>query len=265
MVQHMTELQIAIKNEKLLNDQLIKSGDLELEQYHKEKQSLLDDEVAIESLLDEINSPLDINSDLKTSTSLLFLNYKRKELEKKLSEISGTLTLKYQTDTLRDITEKSKHITINSIRNDLKDQSNRILLKVLSGDPLQIYTIDRSLSIANQSKASVGQTLAVGYVFLLCLLSRGNNQFPLVVDSPCGSLETGRRSEIGKLIPSLCNQFISFIIDTERPAFVNSIEESCSHDQIKYITMFRNTEGYSYLANTLPNTGIKISDSSILV
>jgi DNA sulfur modification protein DndD len=102
----------------------------------------------------------------------------------------------------------------------------------------------------NQDGASVGQTLSVGYTFLTNLLHRGMHQFPLVVDSPANPLSIEVRREIGKLVPSLCKQFVGFTISSEREGFVSSMDTECLGG-IKYMTLFRKGEGTAGLIEGL--------------
>ncbi len=146
----------------------------------------------------------------------------------------------------------------------MKDECNDLLLKVLGNDPLQIASIGRSLMLKSQKGASVGQTLSVGYTFLMSLLKRGSNSFPLIVDSPCGSLGGGRREAIGELIPRLCDQFVTFVIDKERDDFLPALEKNCN-GSIKYFTAFRNSPQTARLQQGLPATGVTRNPSAIVV
>jgi len=117
--------------------------------------------------------------------------------------------------------------------------------------------------LANQSGASAGQKLSVGYTFLMSALNRGNNDFPLIVDSPAGPIDEGVRRKIGRLIPDLCTQFVGFTINTERPGFVQALEKAS--DDCLFLTMFRRTDGTKRLEENLPTQGVVQTESATLV
>jgi DNA sulfur modification protein DndD len=133
----------------------------------------------------------------------------------------------------------------------------------LAFDPLEIDRIENSLHLRHQSGASVGQTLSVGYTFLMSVLNRGKNEFPLIVDSPANPLDRRRRLEIGQLIPDLCSQFVGFTISTERSGFVEALTKK--KVPIKFLTLFRKTSGTAYLLSGLPSTGITETENALLI
>ena len=151
-----------------------------------------------------------------------------------------------------------------NLRVAIADECNQRLEKVLARDPIRIEKIDRSLKLRNQEGASVGQTLSVGYTFLTTLLSRGQHQFPLIVDSPANPLSMEVRREIAKLIPSLCKQFVAFTISSERAGFTDVIHTS-SENKTKFLTLFRRTAGTETLVQSLPASGVTKTPNAVLV
>jgi len=264
MLEAMKAVHLAEQKESNLKRSLIDSGDEELAGMEADRNKLASLMGDLKDLLDTIGGEPVGDEDLDTTHCLKALRVAKKETEAKITKISGTLKHKEQTDMLMEISDRAKKFARMEIRDAIRDECNSMLLKVLGNDPLQIKDIGESLNIQNQSGASVGQTLSVGYTFLMSLLSRGNNQFPLVVDSPCGSLGVGRREAIGGLIPQLCTQFITFIIDVEREAFLPALEKS-SKGGIKYFTAFRNTPQTKHLQSALPADGVTQSASATLV
>jgi DNA sulfur modification protein DndD len=150
------------------------------------------------------------------------------------------LTLHNQTKLIKKLAVEARNLARDNIRARVLVDCNERLRRVLSQDPIQLEGIGDSLHLAHQTGASVGQTLAVGYTFLMSVLPRGQNQFPLIVDSPANPLDAGRRRAIGNFIPQLCNQFVGFTISTERLGFVTALE--ATKTPIKYLTLFRKTE-----------------------
>lgn len=180
----------------------------------------------------------------------------------RIAELTKTVRLRRQTDKLRTILQRAREIARTRIREELVEVSNERLATILGNDPVRIQRIDRSIRLLNQNKASTGQSLAIGYVFLTAALSRGSNDFPLIVDSPANPIDAGRRRRIASLVPSLCTQFVGFIINTEFLGFVESLEKSAS--DVRYITIFRLTEGTARLMPGLPAEAIKTENAVVV-
>jgi len=230
---------------RALWDQLIEEGDEELKKWEKTLQEKKERKEKLERLLDEIDREIDDGEEDKTIEKISCLKTLRKLLKEavnKIAEITGTLELREKTSLLQQICNIALKKSREYIRKELTNECNEKLSSVLARNPLQVESIGSSLKLKNQDGASVGQTLSVGYTFLTNLLHRGKHQFPLVVDSPANPLDENVRGEIAKIIPMLCEQFVGFTISTEKPGFVTTLDENCS-DKIKFITLFRKTEG----------------------
>lgn len=170
--------------------------------------------------------------------------------EKELSQATQTATLNAKIKHLKAILNEAKQNADTQLRSSVKDSCNARLQTVLKNDPLQIASIERSLQLEGQEKASVGQTMAVGYTFLVTLLRDGNHSFPLVVDSPVGALDNSVRTEVAKLIPEMSDQFLAFTISSERDTFVPSLAhcvEKERGEQVQFLTLVRKTEGTTAL------------------
>lgn len=180
-----------------------------------------------------------------------------------IAQITGTVELKTKLDAIKVIAERTKEIARERLREAIRNDCNNKLEKVLSGDPIRIEKIGNSLSLRGQDGASVGQTLAVGYTFLTTLLNRGSHKFPLVVDSPAGSLDDGVRTRVGRMIPTLCEQFVAFTISTEREYFLQALEEVAG-DSMVYLTAFRTTKGMQGIVDSLPANAIRSVDGAVV-
>lgn len=245
-----------------LAQRLIDEGDDKLEGWQvtlREKEGEL---AECSSILDAINGPGNDEDEINEITSLKLLEKKLKEVGQRIAEITQTVSLKQQTELLNALLDRTAVLARQRIREALVEESNRRLEAVLVNDPLRIARIDKALHL-HQGGASVGQKLSIGYVFLMSALSRGNNDFPLVVDSPANPIDEGVRRNIGKLIPELCTQFVAFTINTERPGFVPALERAS--DDCLFITMFRKTEGTQRLARDLPPSGVVETDNAYVV
>lgn len=246
---------------RTLKQKLIAEGDEQLKSWeeqladHREK---LGQFRAILSSIEADGSPDD-----HPIWSLKLIERKIKEISAKIAEITATVTLRKQTDIVKSILARAASLARTQIKQELVEEANERLKGILINDPLEIERIDRSLRLSGQDGASVGQTLSVGYTFLMCVLNRGNNNFPLVVDSPANPIDDDVRQNIGSLIPSLCTQFVAFTINTERPGFVPALEKAA--DTIKYLTMFRKTAGTERLLPGLPADGVTHTETAVLI
>ncbi len=265
---HLDALKIARRAElqaeqlvRTLKQKLIDEGDEQLKEWQtslEENQASL---LKFQHILDDIQA--DGTPDDSPIFSLKLIERKLREAGAKIAEITATVTLRKQTDVLKDILAGAATIARQRIKDELVAEANERLKEILINDPLEIERIDRSLRLADQDGASVGQTLSVGYTFLMSVLNRGNNNFPLVVDSPANPIDEDVRGNIGALIPELCTQFIGFTINTERQGFVPALERNAT--DIKYLTLFRKTPGTKRLMSGLPAIGVTQTDTAVLI
>lgn len=204
------------------------------------------------------------SSDDEKSSSIVSIETQLKDLQDRIAEVTDTVELRERVNLLTKIAANAKSIAKKSLHKQLIVECNERLSKVLVNSPLQIEDIDNHIKLKGQAGGSVGQTLAVAYVFLTAALHRGSHQFPLVVDSPAGSLEQLVRKEVGKVIPELCEQFISFIIDTEKIGFVPALE-SASNDSISYSTIFRLNSTSEKLIKNVPKENMQMNGDSVLI
>lgn len=255
------EHKLAKQTVDALQEKLISEGDEELKAWRKsldEHKALL---LEYSQLVQRIDGDGEDERD-EELWSLKLIDRRIKEAEKRIAEITETVTLRRQTDVVKRIVQRTKELARARIKEELTAASNERLRSVLSNDPITIAGIDRSLRLA-QGGASVGQTLSAGYVFLMSALHRGNNDFPLVVDSPANPMDAGRRRRVGALIPELCSQFVGFTINTEHLGFVPALEETA--ESIKFMTMFRKTDGTARLIDDLPSAGVQQTDNAVLI
>ncbi|MGK7863053.1 hypothetical protein [Falsiroseomonas sp. E2-1-a4] len=265
----MAELGAARRDQKMarqtvlaLQQKLIDEGDDELLAWQRQLQRQTELNTECARLLQEIDAD-DEKDGASEPCSLKLIDKKIKDFGSKISEITQTVTLRKQTDVVRGIMARTKELARQKIKTELIALSNERLAKVLANDPLTIARIDRSIRLEGQGTGSTAQVLAAGYVFLMSALRRGNNDFPLVVDSPANPMDLGRRRRVGGLIPELCSQFVAFTINTELPGFVPALAGATK--EIRYLTMFRKTPGTARLLPALPATGVTQNDHSVVV
>ncbi|RUT07626.1 hypothetical protein DSM106972_018860 [Dulcicalothrix desertica PCC 7102] len=256
---------LAILESTNLKRRLIEQGDEELKQWQQSLDMKKQELQKLESKLKEINRPQSpADKDLDDQKCLQALKNFHRDAEAELAEITETRNLYKKTEILKRIIDKSLQKSRANLRISIVKDCNDKLETVLYQDPIRIKEVDRSLKLLNQTSGSAGQVLSVGYIFLTTLLNRGQHQFPLVVDSPANPISIAVRRQIGKLIPSLCNQFIAFTISSERAGFTESLYANCP-DDIKFITLFRKTNGTNNLIDMLPKQGVITSSNAVLV
>lgn len=246
----------------VLTKKLIDAGDAELEAWKGELDKLVIDIENWKQALQDIDAVSEEEAGGRI-TPLKVVKKRLDDVTNKIADVSKTVDLKNRTDVLYAILSRVEDLSREAIRADLLSATNERLEVVLANDPLRVDRIDQSLHLANQSGASAGQKLSVGYTFLMSALSRGNNDFPLIVDSPAGPIDEGVRRNIGRLIPKLCTQFVGFTINTERPGFVRALEKAS--DDCLFLTMFRRTDGTKRLEKNLPTKGVIQTESATLV
>lgn len=242
---------------RTLKRKLIEAGDEQLQAWQSELEEHQGKCRELGALLE------DIRGDRKPDFSLKLVEKELEEVGEKVAEITQTVTLHKQTTALKDMLSRAAKLARGKIKEELVQEANEKIQHVLINDPLEIERIDQYVRLAGQDKASVGQTLSVGYTFLMSVLHRGNNDFPLVVDSPANPIDADVRRNIGAIIPGLCTQFVGFTINTEREGFVPALEAAC--DDIKFLTLFRITPGTERLMAGLPKDGVTRSENAILV
>jgi DNA sulfur modification protein DndD len=71
------------------------------------------------------------------------------------------------------------------------------------------------------------------------------------------------RRQVGRLIPDLCSQFVTFVINTERADFVAAVEGK-ARDAL-HLTFFRKTDGTRRLMANLPHGRYEETSNGVLV
>lgn len=213
------------------------SGDEKVGKKKEELKNIENEIDALESSIETARRPTK-NGDDEHSGCIDYFEKRLKDAENDLAHLSGTHDLKHRTDTLVQVIDAAYEKAHSLLKDDVVKRANERLRQILRYNPVQISDIGTSVQLQGRGGASVGQTLAVGYVFLAGLLYEGGNQFPLVVDSPVGSLDDEARKELGRLVPILVKQMVGFVIATERKWFVDPLAEAADGDLL-YLTHLR--------------------------
>lgn len=236
--------------------------DQDLKEIRVKLSAVEQDNSKLEDYLDDIDRPANADDD-ETSNCLAALNKFRVELEKKQEALTDTVDVGEKTRILDDLISKIKSTARDAIGRELVGQGNSLLKSVLKQSPIVIESMEKHIKLKSQADASVGQKLAVGYVMLGSLLSRGAHSLPFIVDSPANPIDNTVRREIARILPSLCDQFVTFVISSEKQSFTDVLGESAESAQ--FVTVFRKLEATQPYLERLPPGGTKESDDYVLV
>jgi predicted nuclease with TOPRIM domain len=158
--------------------------------------------------------------------------------ERKYAEVTKTIDLKKKRDVLIQLLDLAQTKARNEISKDLCREANNRIANLMPYNFIRIDKVERCLVLRGQEGGSVGETLSVGYAFLSTLFNRSDYQLPFVVDSPANPIDLQVRPRIAELVRSLTDQFIAFMISSERQGFMASLEKAGIGD-IQHLTLFR--------------------------
>lgn len=175
-------------------------------------------------------------------------------LEEQVSEITGTLALREKRDLLIRLVQQAYGLARQHITNEIRDDANERIAELMPDNSIRIKEIDRSVSLDGQTTGSAGENLSIGYAFLATLFHRsGEHELPFIVDSPANPIDYDIRPKIGELVPNLSNQFIAFVISSERERFLPALR-AAANGHILYVTLFRkNIARHAHRAQAVPN------------
>ena len=258
-------LQQAKNSCELLRKEMTETGGKEFQNMMNElsnKEGVRDDLLSLCKDLKDPNLEDTDKDDLPESIPVL--EKEEKNAKKKVDDIAETVELGEKTELIHKILARSKSVAREKIRLSIKETCNQRISQVLKSDPIEIADIGRSIALRGQRGASEGQTLAVGYTFLTTVLNRGNHKFPLVVDSPAIPISKQVRREVAQLIPELCHQFVGLTISSERAGFIEALEK-VSSGKIRFLTVFRRTEGTREQEKALPKRVSEFTETGVVV
>ncbi|WP_420415734.1 hypothetical protein [Marinovum algicola] len=217
---------------------------LEAEQADPAVKSARDDIESLRNQIEDVEADLE-KFDSKDQTQndertygIEILEKRVDDAERKLAEITHTLTEKAKRDTLTAIIDSAHKKARTGITTELCEQANARISQLMPNNSISIDRIEQNLILEGQEGGSVGETLSIAYAFLATLFHRSDHQLPFVVDSPAGPIDLAVRPKIGELIPNLTGQFIAFTISSERSRFITPLKRA-SHTDIQFVTLFR--------------------------
>jgi len=161
------------------------------------------------------------------------------KLELQVAETTNMLEQRNKRNLLKQVVQKAHAKASDHITSEIKDDANARIAELMPDNMIRVEGIDRCVILSGQSSGSAGENLSIGYAFLATLFNRSEeHQLPFVVDSPANPIDYDIRPKIGRLAPNLTNQFIAFVISSERERFLPALR-SAAKQKIKYITLFR--------------------------
>lgn len=186
--------------------------------------------------LDELNSDDDGQGD--ESDSIKALDKRIKKAGDLVAEATQTRDIRLKTNLLKGLITAAVEDATDRIAGQLVEATNKRLEGILTRSPLRVADVRDSVVLDGQSKGSPGQTLALGYAFLLGLFDAGQVSLPFIVDSPTGALDKNVRREIAGLLPEISKQLVAFTTSSEYEDFVPVLDHAAKGD-VQYLTMFR--------------------------
>jgi DNA sulfur modification protein DndD len=230
-----------------IHRQLIQAGGTEVQQKQVQLDELKQRRNALREEYEELAREPRLADD-ETSRCIKAVRNQLDEAEQRLAEVTDTVQLRADKELIQRILHKARQRAEAAIKDSVIFDVNQTLDRLLPEHRVRVEGLARSIVLEGRGGASMGQTLAVGYAFLSTLFHRGHNEFPFIVDAPVIALDSNVRREVGTYLPSVCSQFAAFVLDTEREAFVASLEESSGAD-VLYLTAFEDSPRNEDLLN----------------
>jgi DNA sulfur modification protein DndD len=191
----------------------------------------------LEKKFEEYNEKPDVADDIheksKKKLDKLLL-----EIQAQIAEATNTQNLNNKVNILKILLDNIEMATLKEIIQELVKKINLEIPRVMPYEKILVKDINKKIQLEGQDSASQGQLARIGYLFLITLLNRPNLNFPFVVDSPVTAMDDVSRKEIASTISNeLKNQYIAFLLPTERDDFAEELEKK-SKTKINFITAF---------------------------
>lgn len=196
--------------------------------------------------------------------SIKALDKRIKKAADAVAEATQTRDIRLKTNLLKSLINAAVEDATNRIAGQLVDATNKRLEGILTRSPLRVSGVRDSVVLDGQSKGSPGQTLALGYAFLLGLFDAGQVSLPFIVDSPTGALDKNVRREIAGLLPDISKQLVAFTTSSEYEDFVPVLDQAAKGD-IQYLTMFRLNEATKGLLGRVSASDMTQTSNGALV
>ncbi len=185
-------------------------------------------------------------------------------LTRAVEEVTKSRGLSQKRDLLIRVLESAMVKARTAITDAICEDTNDRIGALMPHNDIRVERIDGCLKLRDQEGGSAGETLSIGYAFLSTLLGRADqHRLPFIVDSPAIPIDLAVRPKIGELVPLLTDQFVAFVISSERNEFVPSVVRS-GRGSVRLLTLFR--KGATDYENTaLASQGCTVTDDGMVV
>lgn len=181
-----------------------------------------------------------------------------------VDEAAETRDVRMKTEVLKKLIKVAVDDASTRIAKQLVDATNTRLEGILTRAPLRVADVQDNVMLDGQTCGSPGQTLALGYAFLLGLFDAGQVSLPFIVDSPTGALDKNVRREIAELLPSISQQLVAFTTSSEYEQFVPVLDRAARGD-VQYLTMFRLNDDTRLLLDGAEDSAAELTANGALV
>lgn len=232
------------------NDVARRNCDTEIEMQKKsiddeDYVALLDKKRNLEIKIDDINTAINkyyANSDsAKNVKSTYSIQVLEKELTKRKNEYlksKEAQIIQVKSQLTKKLLENAYQEAQRTICSQITKDTNVRIEQVMPFNSIRIAGIEHYLHLEGQKGSSEGEKLSIAYAFLTSLFNGCGYYLPFIVDSPANPIDLEKRGKIAELVPKLAEQFVTFIISSERSGFLEALEKNES--DIQYLTLFRN-------------------------
>ena len=246
----------------VLSARRLKGGDAELSAMRNTLDDLGAEIQRTKSRLQELEA--DDDEFGEDTDSIKTLDKRIRKAADQVAEATQTRDIRLKTDLLKSIITAAAEDATNRIAGKLVTETNRRLEGILTRSPLRVSDVKDSVVLDGQSRGSPGQTLALGYAFLLGLFDAGQVSLPFIVDSPTGALDKNVRREIAGLLPQISKQLIAFTTSSEFEDFVPVLDLAAKGD-VQYLTMFRLNDATKGLLTRVRPSDLTLTSNGALV
>ena len=169
----------------------------------------------------------------------------REDCKATLDEVEASYRLSCQHDQLLNQLQRIEKRALTDLREVIRIETNDRLATLVQMEELRVERIEGALELSSDKTSSKddvseGQSLSVAYAFLTALLSKAPFELPFIVDSPAVSLDLDVRNEVSRVIPTLFEQMILFVISSEQAAFAENFFE---RENTRFVTLRKTANG----------------------
>ena len=169
-----------------------------------------------------------------------------KDCQATLDEAQESYRLSRQRDVLLNHLERIENRALGDLREVIRRETNDRLATLVQMEDLRVERIAGALELSSNKTStkegvSEGQSLSVAYAFLTALLSKAPFELPFIVDSPAVSLDLDVRKEVSRVIPTLFEQMILFVISSEQAAFAEGFYQ---RQDARFVTLRQTADGH---------------------